>query len=54
MNDLTVFNRGGQLYTDSRDVAEMVGKDHKHLLRDISDYLITMGKSPKLDPPISS
>jgi len=24
MNDLTVFNRGGQLYTDSRDVAKMV------------------------------
>ena len=50
MKDLTVFNRHGQLYTDSREVARMVGKDHKHLLRDISDYLITMGKSPKLDP----
>ena len=23
MNDLTVFNRGGQLYTDSREVAKL-------------------------------
>lgn len=50
MNDLTVFNHNGQLYTDSRDVAKMVGKDHKHLLRDIDGYIGVLSKSPKLDP----
>ena len=45
MNDLTVFNRGGQLYTDSHDVAKMVGKQHKNLIRDIARYTETMKKS---------
>ena len=45
MNDLTVFNRGGQLYTDSRDVAKMVGKQHKNLIRNIARYTETMKKS---------
>ena len=49
MNDLTVFNRNGQLYTDSREVAEMVGKDHKHLLRDIDGYISVLGQS-KIGP----
>jgi len=50
MNDLTVFNRGGQLYTDSRDVAKMVGKQHKHLLRDINGYCSILEKTaePKI------
>ena len=47
MNDLTVFNRGGQLYTDSRDVAKMVGKDHRHLLRDIDGYVKVMAEKGK-------
>jgi len=45
MNDLTVFNRGGQLYTDSRDVAKMVGKDHAHLMRDIKKYVGVLTRS---------
>jgi phage regulator Rha-like protein len=49
MNDLTVFNRGGQLCTDSRDVAKMVGKDHRHLLRDIDGYISVLGQS-KIGP----
>ena len=49
MNELTVFNRNGQLYTDSRDVAKMIGKDHAHLMRDIKGYIKVMGKNPKLD-----
>ena len=48
MKDLTVFNRHGQLYTDSREVAEMIGKEHKNLLRDIAGYITTMKKSTKL------
>ena len=45
MNDLTVFNRGGQLYTDSHDVAKMVGKDHAHLMRDIKKYVGVLTQS---------
>lgn len=37
MNNLTVFEQNGQLLTDSREVAMMVGKDHAKLLRDIKD-----------------
>ena len=48
MNDLTVFNRGGQLYTDSRDVAAMVGKQHKNLIRDIDGYIGVLNQSSKL------
>ena len=45
MNELTVFNRNGQLYTDSRDVAKMVGKDHAHLMRDIKKYVGVLTQS---------
>ena len=45
MNDLTVFNHNGQLYTDSRDVAKMVGKDHAHLMRDIKKYVGVLTQS---------
>lgn len=38
MNNLTVFEQNGQLLTDSREVAMMVGKDHAKLLRDIKGY----------------
>lgn len=34
---------------DSREVAEMVGKKHAHLCRDISGYIEAMGQNPKLD-----
>ena len=50
MNDLTVFNRNGQLYTDSREVAKMIGKRHDHLVRDIDGYVEIIEKSgePKI------
>ena len=38
MNKLTIVNQNGQLLVESRQVAEMVGKEHKHLLRDIKGY----------------
>ena len=38
MNNLTVFQMDGIEVVDSREVAEMTGKLHKHLLRDISGY----------------
>lgn len=39
MNELTVINYDGQLVIDSREVAEMIGKEHKNLLRDIKGYV---------------
>ena len=39
MNNLTILNLNGQLVTDSREVAKMIGKGHKNLLRDIKGYV---------------
>lgn len=39
VTDLKVVSVNGQLVTDSRDVAEMVGKRHDHLLADIRKYI---------------
>lgn len=38
MNKLTLMNFNGVETVDSRQVAEAVGKEHKHLLRDIAKY----------------
>lgn len=38
MDKLTLINHNGQFTIDSREVAEMVDKQHNHLLRDISGY----------------
>ena len=43
MNELTVFERRGQLVADSREVAEMIGRPHWQLLRTID----TMAKHLK-------
>lgn len=49
MNELKVFEKNGQLLTDSRNVAKMIGKRHDHLIRDISGYLKVMnGTDPKV------
>ena len=52
MNALTITNHNGADVIDSRQVAEMVGKQHKNLLRDITGYLDTMQKSTglKIEP----
>lgn len=42
---LTVVSLNGQLVTDSREVAEMVEKEHSHLLRDIDGYINIIGKT---------
>ncbi|MGN7192847.1 Rha family transcriptional regulator [Bacillus mycoides] len=46
---LSIINQNGKLLVDSRDVAEMVGKQHPHLLRDIKGYIKVMKDNPKLD-----
>lgn len=38
MNSLKIVSINGQLVTDSRDVAEMIGKEHKELMRSIRQY----------------
>ncbi|KXG78251.1 Rha family transcriptional regulator [Thermotalea metallivorans] len=45
MNELTVINQNGRLLVDSRDVAEMIGKEHRHLLRDIRNYIEVLAES---------
>jgi len=42
MKELTVFESNGVFVTDSRDVAEMVNKQHKELMRDIRNYEATL------------
>lgn len=49
MNDLTVLNFKGINVVDSREVARMVEKDHKNLIRDIRGYTDILTGS-KLSP----
>lgn len=49
MKELTIKNYNGINVTDSREVAEMTGKNHQHLMRDIRGYIKAIGNSPKLD-----
>ena len=51
MNELKVVSVEGQLVTDSRDVADMTGKDHKELLRTIRQYtsILTSAELRPLD-----
>lgn len=48
MNKLTVFEKDGKLYADSRDVAEMTGKRHDNLCRDIDGYVNTISQNSNL------
>jgi len=45
MNELTIIKQGGGAYIDSREVAELIGKRHDNLLRDIDGYRKTLEKS---------
>lgn len=47
-NGLKVINKDGILLTDSREVAEMVGKRHDHLIRDIQGYIKVLDQNPNL------
>jgi Rha family phage regulatory protein len=50
MNELQVKQNNGQFVIDSREVADMIGRNHKELLRDIKKYAETLdtGESAKL------
>lgn len=47
MKELKVLNHNGTLVVDSRDVANMIGKDHRHLMRDVNSYIQIMEKEPE-------
>jgi Rha family phage regulatory protein len=47
MYDLTIIKQNNGCYIDSREVAEIIGKQHKHLLRDIRGYCEILEKSIK-------
>jgi Rha family phage regulatory protein len=49
MTNLSIINQNGQLYADSREVAEMIDKNHAHLLRDIKGYIEIIDPNPNLD-----
>lgn len=49
MNDLTLINHNGVWVADSREVAGMTEKEHKHLMRDIKGYVGIVDPSPTLD-----
>lgn len=43
MQELQVVEQNNEFYVDSREVAEMVGKEHKILMRDIRTYISYIG-----------
>jgi len=51
MNELTVMEKDDQLVVSSIEVAEMTGKDHKNLMRDIKGYISTLEDSSNLSAP---
>ncbi|PTG54701.1 transcriptional regulator [Staphylococcus chromogenes] len=48
MQDLQVIEQNNEFYVDSREVAEMVGKRHDNLVRDIKGYIKILEDSSKL------
>lgn len=48
MKELTIKNHKGINVIDSREVAEMIGKKHDNLLRDIRGYIKVIEESSKL------
>lgn len=49
MENQVVKQVNNQDVMDSRDVAKMIGKTHRHLMRDIRRYINDLEESPKLD-----
>lgn len=47
MNNLKLVVENGKLVADSREVAEMIGKRHDNLVRDIDGYVETISETPK-------
>jgi len=54
MNELSIIKVNGGAYIDSREVAEIIGKDHRNLLRDIRGYAEILKKRGALNFELSS
>lgn len=50
MNSLQLISKNGNFYADSREIAELIGKEHKNLIRDIVGYEHIISESSKLSP----
>ncbi|KOR12020.1 transcriptional regulator [Staphylococcus carnosus] len=48
MNQLQVVKQNNEFYVDSREVAEMTGKRHANLVRDIENYQDVLSQNSKL------
>ncbi|HBF6042243.1 TPA: Rha family transcriptional regulator, partial [Clostridioides difficile] len=48
MNNLTVIKRNNKYLVESREVAELIEKDHNQLLRSIRGYISVLEQSAKL------
>ncbi|QAS52416.1 ORF6C domain-containing protein [Halobacillus litoralis] len=48
MNQLNLVTQNGQVLADSREVAEMTGRRHDHLIRDIDGYFAVLNQNPDL------
>lgn len=48
MNKLQIINKNGVEVVDSREVAEMTGKEHRNLIRDIRGYVEIIENSTEL------
>ena len=48
MTQLQLINEHGKIYADSRQIAEMIGKRHTDLMRDISRYVSIISENAKL------
>lgn len=44
MNKLTIFERNGKLWTDSREVAKMIGRPHNDLMKSVRTYCDYLGQ----------
>ena len=48
MENFNLLVKDGVVYADSREVAEMTGKRHDHLVRDIDGYIAVLDQNPNL------
>lgn len=48
MRALQIIEQNNEFYVDSREVSEMVGKRHDHLVRDIDNYFGVILQNPNL------
>ncbi len=48
MNNLTIIKQNNKYLVESREVAELIEKDHNQLLRSIRGYISVLEQSAKL------